>query len=214
MSRLLYHVIPICYHAIFPLQQDPQYTKDTHVDLAMDMWITHNKSRVAYSTKKYTYPTTPAPRVYEQAECLITYYGYTNATCWYASYSQPTVRLTQKSNLLGNFHIKSNSIATARKCNLTVPRYETRGDSAEAGASGTLGHHLVEAHWKYFTIRVKDAGECDKAAHLHYEFLLNRCSPKHHLPVVSMFRPNAAAKELTTHIYPKPNIPQPGQTNR
>ena len=77
------------------------------MDLAMDMWITHNKSRVAYSTKKYTYPTTPAPRVYEQAECLITYYGYTNATCWYASYSQPTVRLTQKSNLLGIFAEKA-----------------------------------------------------------------------------------------------------------
>ena len=51
----------------------------------MDMWITHNKSKVSYSTHKYLYPTTVAPRVYEQAECLITYYGYTNETCWYVS---------------------------------------------------------------------------------------------------------------------------------
>ncbi len=29
---------------------EEQYTKDTHVDLAMDMWITHNKSKVSYST--------------------------------------------------------------------------------------------------------------------------------------------------------------------
>ena len=38
----------------------------------------------------------------------------------------------------------------------------------------TLGQHLVEAHWKYFTIKVRDQYECDKASHLHYEFLLNR----------------------------------------
>ncbi len=46
----------------------------------------------------------------------MTYYGYTNETCW----------------------------------------YETRGDEKEAGYSGTLGNHLVEAHWKYFTVDVKD----------------------------------------------------------
>ncbi len=33
--------------------QDEQYTKDTHVDLAMDMWITHNKSKLTYSTSGY-----------------------------------------------------------------------------------------------------------------------------------------------------------------
>ena len=49
----------------------------------MDMWITHNKSKVEYSTYAYTYPTTYAPVKYEQAKCLITYYGYTNETCWY-----------------------------------------------------------------------------------------------------------------------------------
>ena len=61
---------------------------------------------------------------------------------------------------------------------------------------------------------MKDAYECDRAAKTHYEFLLNRCSPKHYLPVMSVFRPNKQAKELTTHIYPKPNVPQPGDRFR
>jgi hypothetical protein len=47
---------------------------------------------------------------------------------------------------------------------------------------------MVEAHWKYFTIDVLSPGECDRAAQLHYEFLLNRCKPKHYLPVLSVFR--------------------------
>lgn len=62
--------------------QETQYKKDTHVDLSMDMWIVHNKSKVEYSTYAYTYPTTYAPVKYEQAKCLISYYGYTNETCW------------------------------------------------------------------------------------------------------------------------------------
>ena len=31
--------------------------KDTHLDLGMEMWITHNKSEVEYSTVKYTMAT-------------------------------------------------------------------------------------------------------------------------------------------------------------
>ena len=34
-------------------------------------------------------------------------------------------------------------------------------------------------------ISIQDQYECDKASQLHYEFLLNRCSPKHFLPVLS-----------------------------
>ena len=98
--------------------------------------------------------------------------------------------------------------------------------------------NLVEAHWKYFTIETASPSECDRAAQLHYEFLLHRCKPKHYLPVLSVFRrvfnalhiysiekmsielvprPTAgatAARELTSHIYPKPNLPQPGGHNR
>ena len=77
-----------------------------------------------------------------------------------------------------------------------------------------LGQHLIEAHWKYFTIEVKDQYECDDAAHLHYEFLIQRCQPKHYLPVLSIFRPSEDATELGTHIHPKPNIPQPGEKEK
>ena len=70
---------------------------------------------------------------------------------------------------------------------------------------------MVEAHWKYFTIEVRDQYECDDAAYMHYEFLIQRCQPKHYLPVLSMFRPSENSTELDTHIYPKPNIPQPGK---
>ena len=45
-------------------------------------------------------------------------------------------------------------------------------------------------------------------------FLAIRCKPKHYLPVLSIFRPDGNAKELGTQIYPKPNIPQPGSSNR
>jgi hypothetical protein len=81
--------------------------------------------------------------------------------------------------------------------------YETEGEKSEDSYVDALGHHLVEAHWKYFTIDVKDQYECDKATFLHYEFLLKRCSPKHYLPVLSIFRPTSSAAELGTHIYPK-----------
>ncbi len=103
-------------------------------------------------THSHPYPTTPYPLLPDgpgrSARCLVTYYGYTNETCW----------------------------------------YETRGDEKEAGYSGALGHHLVEAHWKYFTVDVKDQYECDRRAQRHYEFLLKRCSPRHYLPVVSVYR--------------------------
>lgn len=73
----------------------------------------------------------------------------------------------------------------------------------------------VEAHWKYFTVEVHDVYECDRRAKLHYEFLLNRCSPKHYLPVMSVFKPHGGKeRELTTHIYPKSNVPQPGDKFR
>ena len=62
--------------------QDEQYGKDTHMDLDMDMWITHNRTKVYYSTYKYTYPTTYYPIKYKQGKCLISYYGVTNTTCW------------------------------------------------------------------------------------------------------------------------------------
>ena len=46
----------------------------------------------------------------------------------------------------------------------------------------------MEAHWKYFTIEVPNPYECDRAAQLHYEFLLHRCEPRHYLPVIGVFR--------------------------
>merc|ERR1719342_739613 len=49
--------------------------------------------------------------------------------------------------------------------------YQSDTESGEADFQDTLGEHLVEARWKYFTIDVKDQYECDKSAHLHYEFL-------------------------------------------
>ena len=33
--------------------------------------------------------------------------------------------------------------------------YETDGEKSEDYFTDALGHHLVEAHWKYFTIDVK-----------------------------------------------------------
>lgn len=62
---------------------DENYGKDTHMDLDLDMWITHNRTKVYYTTLKYTYPTTVYPvKQVKQARCLISYYGYTNETCW------------------------------------------------------------------------------------------------------------------------------------
>ena len=140
--------------------------KDTHVDLTMEMYITHNKTTLYKPTYKPIYFTTEK-NIYKKEEespkCLISYYGVTNETCW----------------------------------------YESEGEKSEDSYVDALGHHLVEAHWKYFTIDVKDQYECDKATFLHYEFLLKRCSPKHYLPVLSIFRPSASAAECGTHIYPK-----------
>ena len=144
------------------------------MDLNMEMWIIHNKTKAYQTTIGYTYPTEAPEYKPTTHKCLISYYGITNETCWYQSDSE----------------------------------------SAEADFTDTLGKHKIEAHWKYFTIDVKDQYECDKASHLHYEFLLHRCQPKHYLPVLSVFRPDGKAKELATKIYPKPNIPQPGQRNR
>ena len=127
--------------------------KDTHVDLSMEMFITHNKTNLYKPTYAPIYYSTEKPYYAEhvdQGKCLISYYGVTNETCW----------------------------------------YETEGERSEDSYVDALGHHLVEAHWKYFTIDVKDQSECDKASHLHYEFLINRCSPKHYLPVMAIFRPN------------------------
>jgi len=140
--------------------------KDTHVDLTMEMYITHNKTTLYKPTYKPIYFTTEKniyKKEVESPKCLISYYGVTNETCW----------------------------------------YETEGEKSEDSYVDALGHHLVEAHWKYFTIDVKDQYECDKATFLHYEFLLKRCSPKHYLPVLSIFRPSATVAECGTHIYPK-----------
>ena len=144
-------------------------SKDTHVDLSMEMYIVHNKTTLykpTYSPIYYTTEQTYTKAQEYQAKCLISYYGYTNETCW----------------------------------------YESEGERSEDNYVDALGHHLVEAHWKYFTIDVTDQAECDKAAHLHYEFLINRCSPKHFLPVMSVFRPFAGSKNLGTHFYPKMNV--------
>ena len=140
-------------------------SKDTHVDLSMEMYIVHNKTNLYKPTYAPIYYTTEKPyyaKEEQQAKCLISYYGYTNETCW----------------------------------------YESEGERSEDNYVDALGHHLVEAHWKYFTIDVADQAECDKAAHLHYEFLINRCSPKHYLPVMSVFRPSVGSKNLGTHFYP------------
>ena len=154
-----------------PDVKDEEYdSKDTHVDLSMEMFIVHNKTTLYKPTYAPVYYSTEKP-YYEkeehQAKCLISYYGITNETCW----------------------------------------YESEGEKSEDNYVDALGHHLVEAHWKYFTIDVADQAECDKAAHLHYEFLINRCSPKHYLPVMSVFRPFPGAKNLGTHFYPKMNVP-------
>ena len=155
--------------------QEADHGKDTHMDLNMEMWIVHNKTKSYITTVQYAYPTTtPAAEIKKYYKCLISYYGITNETCW----------------------------------------YDSKTESIEADVRDTLGKHQVEAHWKYFTIDVKDQYECDKASHLHYEFLHHRCKPKHYLPVLSIFRPDVRTKELATKIYPKPNIPQPGQRNR
>merc|ERR1711970_1221426 len=127
-----------------PDEQSEQESKDTHVDLSMEMFITHNKTTLY----KPTYPP-----IY----------------------------------------------------------YSTEGEKSEDAYVDALGHHLVEAHWKYFTIDVKDQAECDKASHLHYEFLINRCSPKHYLPVMAVFRPSEEEKECGTHVYPKVNQNQQNQ---
>jgi len=145
-------------------------SKDTHVDLSMEMYIVHNKTTLYKPTHEPIIYTTEKPKykkVEQQAKCLISYYGYTNETCW----------------------------------------YESEGEESEDNYVDALGHHLVEAHWKYFTIDVSDQAECDKAAHLHYEFLINRCSPKHFLPVMSVYRPTVGSKKLGTHFYPKMNVP-------
>jgi len=161
------------------IEDDEVESKDTHVDLSMEMFITHNKTTLYSPTYAPIYYSTPAPyyKKYDDnsgkgAKCLISYYGYTNETCW----------------------------------------YETDGERSEDSYVDALGHHLVEAHWKYFTIDVADQSECDKASHLHYEFLINRCSPKHYLPVLSVFRPNGEAKSLGTHFYPKTQ--SAGKTNQ
>ena len=57
---------------------------------------------------------------------------------------------------------------------LPIPRYDSKGSTSETPWHDSLGPHLVEAHWKYFTIDVHDPYECDRAAKLHYEFLVNR----------------------------------------
>ena len=140
--------------------------KDTHVDLSMEMFITHNKTNLYKPTYAPIYYSTEKPYYaehYDQGKCLISYYGVTNETCW----------------------------------------YETEGERSEDAYVDALGHHLVEAHWKYFTIDVKDQAECDKASHLHYEFLINRCSPKHYLPVMAVFRPSNKVSfcKVYTNIY-------------
>ncbi len=93
-------------------------------------------------------------------------------------------------------------------------RYRTKIQLGKAPAAGALGHHVVEAHRKYFTVGVRDGYECDLAAQLHYEFLVKRCKSSRPLPVISVFKATATAKILSTHVYPKPNIPHPGQANR
>ena len=65
--------------------KDDSSYKDTHLDLGMEMWITHNKSEVEYSTVKYTMATSYYEPKKEKAKCLISYYGITNETCWYPS---------------------------------------------------------------------------------------------------------------------------------
>merc|ERR1712215_262250 len=151
------------------LEEDVE-SKDTHVDLSMEMFITHNKTVLYTPTYAPIYYSTEAPSYYSQSadeskskKCLISYYGVTNETCW----------------------------------------YETDGERSEDSYVDALGHHLVEAHWKYFTIDVKDQSECDKASHLHYEFLINRCSPKHYLPVMSCFQNSPEEKKVGCHFYPK-----------
>lgn len=64
---------------------DDHSYKDTHLDLGMEMWITHNRSEYEYSTVKYTIPSTYYVAPKKLSKCLISYYGITNETCWYPS---------------------------------------------------------------------------------------------------------------------------------
>ena len=72
------------------------------------------------------------------------------------------------------FTIRSVWLKKENPTIFNIARYNSKTESAEADYTDTLGKHQVEAHWKYFTIDVKDQYECDKASHLHYEFLVNR----------------------------------------
>merc|ERR1711872_35801 len=72
----------------FKYDNDELETKDTHVDLSMEMFITHNKTTLYKPTYAPVYYSTEGyyKQPYEsQGKCLISYYGYTNETCWYES---------------------------------------------------------------------------------------------------------------------------------
>merc|ERR1719430_3011715 len=89
-------------------------SKDTHVNLKMEMFIVHNRTNLYKPKLKTIYFTTKKPyttKAPPQPKCLISYYGVTNETCW----------------------------------------YESEGEKSEDSYVDALGHHLVEAHWKYFT---------------------------------------------------------------
>jgi hypothetical protein len=39
------YTIPVMTENFFPLDQDENFGKDTHMDLDLDMWITHNRNQ-------------------------------------------------------------------------------------------------------------------------------------------------------------------------
>merc|ERR1711915_680697 len=64
----------------FKYDNDELETKDTHVDLSMEMFITHNKTTLYKPTYKPFYYTTEGSYKKEkepQGKCLISYYGVT-----------------------------------------------------------------------------------------------------------------------------------------
>ena len=63
-------------------------SKDTHVNLKMEMFIVHNRTNLYKPNYKTIYFTTKKPyttKAPPQPKCLISYYGVTNETCWYES---------------------------------------------------------------------------------------------------------------------------------
>ena len=199
----------------FPDDQEEVEAKDTHVDLNMEMFIVHNKENIAFPLiidiisigrikslflrNAHVIPTSRSCCIWYlrcNIACQTSLYKPTYKPVYY-NYSKPYYAAEEpQGKCLISYYGVTNETCW----------YETEGERSEDSYVDALGHHEVEAHWKYFTIDVADQAECNKASHLHYEFLINRCSPKHYLPVMSVFRGDMKSESLGTHFYPKMEV--------